>query len=194
MAKNHRTHRSKNNGKARLWTAALITLAVLAGLGLWLWRSNRNASQPPAAISQSSSGITSQNQTGDNSGKSSVSQNSSSVAQGGAVDNKGESVASTPSSKWTAASSGNITLHSPTSGTKVKSGDLVSGTAKVSVVQYRLVDNQAGVLAMGQLSVVNGKFSGSLQFRPYSSAGRLDVFSYNAGGAEINSLEVNVKF
>jgi hypothetical protein len=121
------------------------------------------------------------------------SQTSNSASQGGAIDNQGAGTAQTPSSQWTSSESGAITLYSPTASSTLRSGGIISGTAKVGTVQYRLVDDQVGVLAQGSLSVVNGKFSGTLQFTPHSSSGKLSVFSFNGSGAEINRVEINLK-
>lgn len=119
---------------------------------------------------------------------------SSSVAQGGATDNKGSGATSTSPSDWASSSSGKITLQQPTAGSTLRSGDTLSGTAKVDTVQYRLVDDSVGVLAQGSLSVVNGKFSGVLNFTPHSSSGKLDIFSYSNGpySSEVNNIEVSL--
>lgn len=115
------------------------------------------------------------------------------IAQGGAVDNKGSGVAKTPATEWASSESGLITLRSPLSGSLVKTGDTISGTAKVSTVQYRLVDDEAGVLAQGPLSVVDGKFSGRLSFGHQANSGKLDIFSYDSNGAETNSISIKIK-
>ena len=76
-----------------------------------------------------------------------------------------------------------------------KPGGIISGTAKVSKVWYRLVDNNAGVIAQGQpLNVVGGKFSGKLNFHAYGNSGHLDVYSFNASGAEVNEVRVTLHF
>lgn len=118
-----------------------------------------------------------------------------SSTQGAVTDKKGSSVADTPSAEWTTSKTGTITLHSPTSGSTLKSGDTISGTAKVSSIQYRLVDNAAGIVAQGGLSVVNGKFSGTIAFSHSSSSGELELYTNSGPGtAEQNNLKVSVNF
>lgn len=121
----------------------------------------------------------------------------SSFSQGGAVDQNGSTVSNNePSdpSQWTASSSGVITLQQPSANAILKSGDTVSGTSQTTTVQFRLVDDTAGVLAQGSLSVVNGKFSGILQFKAYGTSGALKIYSIDSSsGAEINHADIKIK-
>ena len=119
---------------------------------------------------------------------------SSSFGNGTAVDTHGQAVATTNPSQWTTSVSGNITVKQPTANAKVQSGSVLSGSAKVSQVSYRLIDSNVGVIAQGTLSVVNDSFSGTLKFTPHSSTGRLDIFSTEANGAEINEVQITVAF
>jgi len=123
-------------------------------------------------------------------------QSASSGSQGGAIDTGGTTtVTDAPQAGWTAATSGNIVVHSPANNSLLSTGDTIYGTALTDIVNYKLVDNDSGVIAQGQLSVVNGTFSGILMFRPSSNAGILKIFSYNQStGAEENRVEITVRF
>lgn len=120
----------------------------------------------------------------------------SSVQNSGATDNHGASSSITDPQQWVVSKSGNITVKQPTANATVKTSSVVSGSAKVSEVQYRLIDDSKGVLATGPISVVNGNFSATLNFTHSASSGRLDIFSYdpNNAGVEINEIQIAVKF
>lgn len=112
----------------------------------------------------------------------------------GATDTNGQSGTATNSSQWITSTSGNITVEQPIANATFASGDTLSGTAKVSSVNFRLIDNSVGVISEGSLNVVNGKFSGKINFTPHSSGGQLDVFSTDANGAEINEIQIAIKY
>jgi hypothetical protein len=117
------------------------------------------------------------------------------VRQSAANDTNGQSAANTSPSQWATSASGLITLKSPVANSTFKSGGTISGTAKVSKVWYRLVDDNSGVISQGApLNVVNGKFSATLRFHAYGKTGHLDVFSFNSNGAEANEVSVKVNF
>jgi hypothetical protein len=122
--------------------------------------------------------------------------NTTSQGGGGVVDQKGQTAGTLPPpSQWASSSSGNITLQQPSANTVVKSGDTLSGLAKVGTVQFILKDNSIGLIAQGTLSVVSGKFSGVLQFTPHSKSGTLEVYYPNpSNGAEEDVVEINVSF
>jgi hypothetical protein len=62
-------------------------------------------------------------------------------------------------------------------------------------VQFILTDNSVGLIAQGTLTVVNGKFSGMLQFTPHSNSGKLELYYPNAAnGAEEDIIEIDVSF
>jgi hypothetical protein len=119
-------------------------------------------------------------------------------SQGGAIDKHGAATAAdtaTDESSWKTSTSGLITLQQPIDRAEIASGDTIRGVAQVSTVQYRLVDDSIGVLAQGSLNVVNGKFSGILQFSHKSSTGQLKVFSLDPQtGAEKNHADIIVNF
>jgi len=163
-----------------------VILIMIVGIIAVAWDHHRKAADYNAS---GSSAATSSSSTDKTPSRSST---SSTLAQGGGVDTKGSSTPSTPTSSAVSSSSGLITVYSPTSGSKLSSGDAVSGTAKVGTVYYRIVDNSVGVISQGSLSVVNHKFSGNVYFHPHASTGQLDVFSYDSQGAEVNSVQINL--
>lgn len=121
---------------------------------------------------------------------------SASANQGTAKDNNGQSptAITTPSNQWVQSQSGAITLQQPVSGAALASGFVLNGTASIKTCQYRLLDDKVGVISQGMISVVDGKFSATVSFKPYGSTGRLDVFSTDSGGREINEVQIPVKF
>src|SRR5579884_333191 len=102
--------------------------------------------------------------------------NNGTANNGGAVDNNG-SVNNNlpPESKWSSSANGAITLQQPYDAQDIKPGDTISGLAKVNSVSFLLKDDSVGIIAQGNLKVVNGKFSGTLQFTPHASTGKLEV-------------------
>ncbi len=114
---------------------------------------------------------------------------------GTATDTNGQqSGSSTPSNQWIQSQSGVITLKQPVEGSTLKSGSEIFGSAKAPEVQFRLTDNQTGVIARGTLKVVGGNFSGTLNYTATGKNGRLDVFTVAADDREINEVQANVSF
>lgn len=119
-------------------------------------------------------------------------QGEESAASGGVVDTGGKNV--TPQSDGTTSQSGNITLYSPTSNEIISSSVTVEGSAKTSMVYYRINDNVRGMIGSGQLSVHNGNFSGNLSVSTTATQGSIEVYSLDSQGREINNISVNVKY
>lgn len=112
---------------------------------------------------------------------------------GGIRDNEGN-LSDVDTSSSISSESGEITLYTPKGNSKVASGEKVAGESKLSVVSYRIIDNVSGVISTGQLKVVNGKFSGTLEFTTTATEGRLDLFGTKPDGAEYSIIEVPVRF
>ena len=119
--------------------------------------------------------------------------NSGTIISGG-TDTNGTVSSSTDPSKWIVSDSGNITVKQPLANAQLQSGAALSGSAKVSMINFRLIDSSVGVISEGTLNVVNGNFSGTLSFTPHSSSGRLDVFSTDSQGVELNEVQISVSF
>lgn len=115
-------------------------------------------------------------------------------SQGGAIDTRGNDVSSDGSGSIT-SESGVLTVYKPGNNAELASGTVVSGKATgVSKVQYRLLDDAVGVIAQGSLEVVNGSFSGKLQFNTKAQTGRLDIFTFSSSGVENDNIEIPVRF
>lgn len=119
---------------------------------------------------------------------------SSQINQGTSTDNHGSvtTPVTTNPNQWTTSQSGLITVKEPGQNATIKSGAILTGTAQVSKVQYTLIDNQVGVISQGVISVVNNTFSANMNFTPYAATGRLDVYSTDANGREVNVVEIPV--
>ena len=180
--------RKQNRFRKMLLVALPVAvLAVVAGL-VWHHHETPKVSGPTTPISQLPASSSSPNQK-----KLSP---TSTVNQGTATDNNGTvpvPVTSSPG-QWTQSQSGLIVVQQPLSNATFKSGDTLSGTAKVDQVQYTLIDNQVGVISQGTINVVNGVYSATVHFTPYASTGRLDVFSTNTDGQENNEVQLPVNF
>ncbi len=168
-------------------------LIVLVAGGAWIYH-NHN-SNPNLAASKSKSKVTgtTSKPTPHKVPESTVTNGN---RDGGVVDQNGKTSGTLPpSSQWVLSTSGNITLQLPSPNTTVRSGDTLSGLAKVSSVQFILKDNSVGLIAQGNLKVVDGKFSGILKFTPHSNSGKLEVYYPNpSNGAEEDIVEINVSF
>lgn len=176
-----------------------FAILVIAGLAFWGYHTVSTPKKPqtkavvtvgkPVAPPPKSSSSSSTSGQTDQQGQTAPNSN-----PGGATDNSGSQIPSTPSTDWATSATGYITVKSPVANSTLKDGAVLAGSAKVSQVSWRLVDNTVGVTAQGQLSVVNGNFSGTLHFQPHGTGGRLDVFSVDAQGVEYNEVQINVSF
>lgn len=176
----------------RLLSLALVVLLIF-GLGAYLyhrWTAPQVSAIPTNTIHRLPA------QPMPNNGNKTPSVSTNNNNNGSAVDTHGQSVPTTASNKWTVSQSGLITVKQPTSGSSLKSGEAIIGSAGggIGQVEYRLLDNQIGVISQGYISVVNGNFSATISFQPHSSSGRLDVFNTDPGGREINEVQVPVNF
>lgn len=109
-------------------------------------------------------------------------------------DNKGEISSTIDSELWTYSDTNEITLYTPGNNQLLKSGDVVEGESSLDSVNFRLIDNVSGVISMGQISVVDGKFSGTINFNTKATEGRLDIYATSVDGSEYSSLEIPINF
>ena len=117
----------------------------------------------------------------------------SSVVQGTST-NITSPPASTSPSQWTQSQSGLVTVQQPINNSTVAPNFTLSGLSSVGNVSYTLIDNTVGVISQGTLNVVNGKFSGSINFKKYGNSGRLDVYNTDPNGKQINEVQLNLNF
>jgi hypothetical protein len=169
--------------------AALVVLAVAAGLYLYAHKKPdpNLATGNKQAVTGATSKPTPHQLTATTNGT---------TQSGGIVDRNGKTSGSLPpASQWVSSASGNITLQQPSPNAVLKSGDTLSGLAKVNSVQFILKDDSVGLIARGNLNVTDGKFAGVLQFTPHSNSGTLEVYYPNPNnGAEEDIVEINVGF
>jgi hypothetical protein len=120
----------------------------------------------------------------------------SSRTEGTADDKSGQkpSGVSDDPTLWSKSESGKITIKLPVNNGELKNGGTVYGSSSLSQVQYRLIDDEAGVIAQGPINVVDGNFTATLNFKAYAKSGRLDIFSTEPGGREINEVQIAVRF
>lgn len=112
---------------------------------------------------------------------------------GGITDNNG-SIGDVDTSSPIVSSTGEIRLFNPKANTITTSGTNVAGSSSLSKVSYRLIDNVSGVIAVGELNVVNGNFSGTLSFTTSASDGRLDIYGTKSDGVEFSNIEIPIRF
>lgn len=185
----------KQSSRKKLFIGLLIIVLVAGGIVLYIHQHDKKSLN--LAANKNNKGVV-QGTTSKQSQQPTQHQvvTNNNTGQGGVVDQNGQTSGSLPpSSQWVSSTSGDITLQQPSPNTTVQSGDTLSGLAKVSNVQFILSDNSVGLIAQGNLNVVNGKFSGTLQFTPHSSSGKLEVYYPNpANGAEEDIIEIDVNF
>jgi cytoskeletal protein RodZ len=168
----------------------VLVLIVLIGGGLYVWHDHtKSLSAVPtkAIVVGTPSKPIQQHQS---------QPSSTATTQGGVVDQNGKTTDTLPaSSDWISSANGDITVQQPTTNTTIQSGAILSGLANVSNVAFNLTDNSVGLIAQGTLAVVNGKFSGTLQFTPHAGTGTLQVYYPDPGtGAEQDVININVNF
>lgn len=177
--KTNKKHRQKNLKIA----AAIVGVALLVGVGFAYrpWKNDRDSKT--AGVAQEKN-------------KSQADTTKSSASSGGVVDNN-TTKTNTPTAPQPQpqASSAAITLSSPADGALVANGTVLTGMASVPSVQYRFKDADGLDVATGVLSVANSKYSGSVSgLNARTNSGTLEVFNYNANGAEENWVKVNVRY
>lgn len=115
------------------------------------------------------------------------------TGSGGISDNEG-SIGNIDTSKPLISKTGEITVYAPQKDTVIRSGSTIAGMSSLAKVSYRLMDSVSGVISTGELSVVNGKFSGTLSFTTSAKEGRLDIYGTRANGTEFSNVEVPFRF
>ena len=173
----------------KLLLTTLVIAIFTVGYYSFNWQNNKTNKQPApkTTISQLSSSNTpsAQKQSG-----------SSASTQGTSKDNSGNSptAITTPPNQWTQSQSGLITVQQPVSGSTISSNFLLNGLASVNQINYRLIDDQAGVISQGIINIVGGKFSANVEFKSFGKTGRLDVFSTDSNGKEINEVQIPINY
>lgn len=114
--------------------------------------------------------------------------------EGSITDNNGAISSDVDTSSPIVSSTGQISIYTPKNNASISSGQVVAGVSTLQRVSFRLIDNVSGVISVGELNVVNGKFSGTLSFSTSADEGRLDIFGANPDGSEYSNLEIPLRF
>lgn len=114
--------------------------------------------------------------------------------EGTLTDNNGSVSSTPPQSSWTVSPDNKITVFSPSKNTLIASGQEISGQSTYQKVNFRLIDDASGVIAEGNIAVVNGLFSGKLNFSSAGTNGRLDLFYSTNVSPESSNVEIPVRF
>lgn len=179
--KTNKKHRQKNLKIVAI--AAGVILLAGAGLFYQSWKKDRDSKT--AAVAQEQK-------------KSQGDTTKSNTSTGGVVDNNAPTTTLTTNPQPTVApqaSTAAVTLASPVDGALVTNGTTLSGTATVVTVQYRFKDADGLDVATGALTVSGGKYSGSVAgLNGRTNTGTLEVYNYNANGAEENWVKINVRY
>lgn len=110
------------------------------------------------------------------------------------VDSNGWIDSSVNTNNPTKSASGEIEVYAPAMNSLLKSGYTIAGSSSLQRVSYRIIDNVSGMIASGELSVVNGKFSGKINFNTTANEGRLDIYGTKSDMAEFSNIEIPVRF
>ena len=153
---------NKNKRKSNIFKSRpLIFTCVIAALiiGTSLAYHFHLFHHTPAATSiVKKVGVPNTNPTPNVSGSSSATAktpNTSTVTPtGGSQDTNGTAITTTSPNQWITSQSGNITLKQPVANATLHDGDIISGSAKVNKVNFRLIDNKTGVIAQGTLNII----------------------------------------
>lgn len=198
--------KNKNSKTSKIRVFFLVTTLLLLTAGILGWILYRNSDNPINTSSNYTSGkpefAETTEQTNIESSHPEESENnnesrtpSTQVSnEGSLTDNQGTIQEIPDENLWITSPGNVIALYNPQYNSILKSGDLVQGKSTSNLVSFRLIDSVSGVIAQGEISVVNGNFSGSLNFNTTADEGRVDVFTLNPDGTESNNLEVPVRF
>lgn len=112
----------------------------------------------------------------------------------GITDTNGNIPPSVDTSKPTTSQTGEITVYSPQQNQSVSREIIVAGTAKIKTVMYRISDDVTGVIETGSLSVINGKFSGTLKITTGAKVGQVSFFGVQSDDNEFSNVTIPLRF
>lgn len=112
--------------------------------------------------------------------------------QGYAVDNNGISKTPQGATNPKKSASGSLVVNVPADNSSLSNGFDIDGSSQISPVNYRLIDDQLGVISQGVLSVTDKNFGGKIYFSKHSSSGRLDIYNTDQNGREVNEVQIKV--
>jgi len=194
-------YRVKNKSNKKIIITSTVLVAVLAvcaflelsgKTSLVLDRSSNKTKSEEKAKTTSDAPTAQENFTGGDNREPTTQPSSGEEAT--VSDNRGNVGTPPPQTQWTTSPNGAIIVYSPARDTIITNGSTFTGKANSDTVSFRLIDNVSGVIAQGQISVVNGNFSGKFNFSTTASVGRLDIFNTKPDGVEMNNVEIPVRF
>lgn len=194
-----------SNKKRNIRKVPLIALAALLAVGVVFVvviilifikiRSDRTVAQNHPASNAQTTSMQPSAQNTFSSGGPRKEATQSDLNEGTVTDNNGVITNTPAENTWSKSPDGSsIIVYTPAQNQVLLSGQTISGSATVSRVNFRLIDNLSGVIAQGSIDVTNGKFSGTFNFSTAASEGRVDVYTANAEGVESNNVAIPVRF
>lgn len=185
--------KTKKNSRGKLLLFIVVGILILSVAGFFVYKKVTNKNTVTAGAKTTSDAPSAQ-ESYNSGGDRPISTNNSDKGSAAVTDSQGQQTASTDKSQWSTSKTGEITVYSPAKDKLLTKGDTVSGTSTLSIVYYRVLDDVSGMISQGQLSVVGGKFSGSVSFNTKAATGRLDFYGADDSGKEFGNVEIPVRF
>lgn len=183
----NKSKKSKVSAKTAIFIVAVV-MALAAGAAYYFYKKNQDKGAETTSTAE-----TAQRDYQDGNERESAQSGGSS--QGGVVDNNGDTQKPpTDTTVGTTSSSGAITVWQPVGQSLIGTGETIRGKATVPVVQFRVIDDEVGVIAQGELKVVDGVWSGIMRFNSVSGSGSIQVYSLNDQSVEENNISIPVTF
>lgn len=180
----------KFNNKYRL-LILVVALITLSGIGFLILKNDKN---PAQSEDKTTSTAPSAQEDFTGGGDRPVASTPEDKGTASVSDTQGQQSTAPDKSQWSSSSTGEITVYTPSKDKLLVSGDVISGESTLSIINYRIIDNVSGMISQGQLSVVNGKFSGTVSFTTTATGGRLDIYGATDSGKEFGNVEIPVRF
>jgi len=187
--------KNKSQKKRTILLTFLIVVVCFILVGFYLTRKQSDNKNSDISAKTTSTVISAQPDfTTDDTAKETTDASPRDNVGGGIIDTSGTSVTPSDPSGATSTANGELVVYSPSKNSMLENGSTISGTSSLAKISYRIVDTDVGVLSGGTLDVVNGKFSGTIQFKSNAKDGRLDFFNTTSDGNEFNNISVPVNF
>lgn len=192
-------HKNKhhNRKKAKIVLVALVVVAIVATVTINMILAGKNKPTHDAVVSNdqtTSTEPTAQADFSDGTEREPGNTMHENRGFGGISDNNGDISGNIDTSSPLTSGSGEISIYAPGKDAAIQSGAILAGISSLSSVSYRLIDSVSGVISTGSLKVVDGRFSGTLDFSTSASEGRIDIFGARSDGTEFSNIEIPVRF
>lgn len=180
--------KNQKTSKVAVILIIVAVMAIAAGTAFYFYKKRQNNDAKTTSTSKTA-------QEDYQEGKARESAQSGGASQGGVTDTSGTTQQPpADTSVGTTSTSGAITVWQPVGGSMIGTGETIRGKASVPVVQFRIVDDQVGVIAQGELKVVGGVWSGIMNYKSRGQTGSIQVFSFNDQSVEENNISIPVTF